>query len=429
MTVELRTENSELRTGIGGSSQFSVLGSTFRIVAITIVLAWSAAPRAADPPRRKPLDPNQRAALVALINAVDAAQQRDAEADASLAWNHHILKSRDQTAYVPFRLTLTTAAEAFKSTALYVRAVSRHDGARTSEEHSAVRDWLARGGDAPPTRIETVFVGPGELPIGGPAAGSARRSTQAPAEASAILGLQQREYEKQKAADDAAKKKAEKRERDPFLFPFEEYFFFDWKPSRASDPRLVERALALPPGEYDVYVALLDRARQKTTSPAILRRTVTIPDYWNDRLALSSLILVSSINTLKSPLSHDQQIERPYTLGQTEVVPVSMHAFTPSDVLSVVFQICNYGAPDADLTAEYNFFHEVNGARRLFNRTPPQHMTDNDLPSASPWETQAFTSQSVLLQSFPPGQYELEVTVRDRLTRGVAKETVAFTVR
>jgi len=366
------------------------------------------------------------------MNAVDAAQQRDTDADASLGWDHHILKSRDQTAYVPFRLTLTAlfpGADAFKSTALYVRAVSRHDGVRTSEEHSSVRDWLARGGDVLPPRSETVFVGPGELPIGGPAAGSGRRSVQAPAEASAILGLQQRQYEKQKAAEDAARKNAEKRERDPYLFPFEEYYFFDLKAPRAHDARLVERALALPPGEYDVYVALLDRARQKTSSPAILRRTIAIPDYWNDRLALSSLILISSINALKAPLSYDQQIERPYTLGQTEIVPVATRVFATSDVLSVVFQICNYGAPDADLTAEYNFFHDVNGTRRLFNRTPPQHLTDDDLPPPSPWETQAFTSQSVPLHSFSPGAYELEVTVRDRLTRSVAKESVTFMVR
>jgi hypothetical protein len=405
-----------------------------RFVAIAGVVAcvvpWTLSARlgAADPPRRKPLDPGQRSALVTLINAVDLAQQRDADADASLTWDNHILKARDQTAYVPFRVTLAAAADAFKSAAMYVRAVSRHDGYRTAEEHSAVRDWLARGGDAPPPRRETVFIGPGEMPIGGPAAGSGRRAVQAPAEASAILGLQQRDYEKQKAAAEAAKKRAETRERDPYLFPYEEYYFLDLKSSRG-DARLVERALALPPGEYDVYVAFLDRARQKTSSPSILRRTVTVPDYWNDRLALSSLILVSGINTLKAPLSRERQIERPYTLGQAEVVPVDTPTFAASDALSVVFQICNYGAPDADLTAEYNFFHEVNGTRRLFNRTPPQHMTDDDLPPPAPWETQAFTSQSVPLASFPPGPYELEVTVRDRLTRSTATEKVAFTVR
>lgn len=402
---------------------------SLRFLAMTMVIAWSAAPDAADPPRRKPLDTTQRAALTVLLHAVDVAQESDAEDEAPLDWNNHVLKATDQTAYVPFRLTLAAPGDAFRSTAMYVRAVSRHDGARTSEEHSGVRDWMARGGDALPPRLETVYVGPGELPIGGPAAGSSRRSVQAPAEASAILSLQQREYEKQRAANEAAKKRAETRTRDPYLFPFEEYYFFDLKASRGSDLRLVERALALPPGEYDVYIALLDRGRLKTSSPAILRRTITIPDYWDDRLALSSLILVSTINTLKAPLPREQQLERPYTFGQAEVVPVGSHAFTTSDVLSVVFQICNYGAPDTDLTAEYNFFHHVDGARRLFNRTPPQHMTDNDLPVPAPWETQAFTSQSVPLRSFPPGQYELEVTVHDRLTRGVAKQSVAFTVR
>src|SRR5262249_27345010 len=159
--------------------------------------------------------------------------------DASVGWRNHVLKAADQTAYVPFRLTLAAPGDAFRTAAMYVRAVSRHDGFRTSEEHSAVRDWMTRGGDPPPPRLETVYVGPGELPIGGPAAGSSRRSVQAPAEASAILGLQQREYEKQRAANEAAKKRAETRTRDPYLFPFEDFYFFDLKAPHGSDLRLV----------------------------------------------------------------------------------------------------------------------------------------------------------------------------------------------
>jgi hypothetical protein len=398
------------------------------LTVLTAVTTWTPSVRASDPPRRKPLDVNQRAALVALLNAVDAAQQREIDdGQALVAWDNHILKSRDHTAYVPFTLTLSRESDAFKSTGIYVRAVSRHDGFRTEEEHSRVRDWLARGGDLPPPRRETVSVGPGEMPVGGPASSSSRRSVQAPAEASAILNLQQREYEKQKAAQDAAKK-AETKERDPYLFPFEEYYFVDVK-VRANDLRVVERALALPPGEYDVFVALMDRAQIGNTRPVIVHRTVTIPDYWNERLALSSLMLVSSITTLKAPLAAQQQIERPYTFGRAEITPVRTLSFAKSDVLSVVYQVCNYGSPDSDLVAEYLFYSDVGGTRKLFNRTPPQEMTDAELPPTSPWETQAFLSQAVPLNSFPSGQYELEVTVKDRLTRGIAKETVAFTVR
>ena len=59
-------------------------------------------------------------------------------------------------------------------------------------------------------------------------------------------------------------------------------------------------------------------------------------------------------------------------------------SFAPSEAISVVFQMCNYGAPDADLTAEYTFYR-TDGARRLFNRTDPQMFGDADLPPAGAW--------------------------------------------
>src|SRR5439155_877406 len=192
---------------------------------------------------------------------------------------------------------------------------------------------------------------------------SSRQATAAAAAASGALMMQQRDLEKQKKADEEAKKKKESKQRDPFLFPFEEYFFFDQKAGAS-----VERALALPPGEYDVFVALIDRSRVKTSSAVITRRTITIPDFWSDRLALSSLILARDVRALKAPFAGQAQVEHPYAFGSAEVVPVSAPAFTPEEALTVVYQICNYGAPDADLTAEYNFYR-TDGVRRLFNRT------------------------------------------------------------
>jgi hypothetical protein len=293
---------------------------------------------------------------------------------------------------------------------------------RASEEHSFLRDWLLHGGDVVPRTAETVYVGIGEMPVGGPAIMSTRQSTAAAAAALGALQLQQRDFEKQRKANEEAKKKRETRQRDPFLFPFEDYYFVDQKPGA-----IVERALALPPGEYDVFVALIDRGRVRTSSPVITRRTITIPDFWSDQLVLSSLILARDVRRLKTPFAAQAQVEHPYALGRAEVVPVAAAAFTPDDALTVVYQICNYGSPDSDLTAEYNFYR-TDGTRRLFNRTSPQVFADDDLPPGGVWETAAFVTQSVALQPFPPGEYELEVTVRDRLTRATAKGTVAFTV-
>ena len=385
----------------------------------------SGSARGADPPRRKPLSPEERNAVLTLIKAVDLAQETDVTSD-QLGWQHHVLKAPHTTAYVPFRIDFATVADAIKSGAVYVRAVSRHDGLRAKDERSTLRDWLVQARDVGPRPQEAVVVPAGDLPVGGPAIRSRRDDIAAAAASSAVLALQQRAAEKQIAANDAAKKRAETPERDPFVVPFEEYYFFDPK-SRGFQAKAIERALALPPGDYDVFVGLIDRAHVKTSSPTVIRRTVNVPDLW-EQFAISSLILVNDVQTIAAPLGPQQQSERPYAFGRSEIVPRVTSAFTTSDALSVVLQVCNYGAPDAELTVEYNFFHDVNGKRTLFNRTEPQILGDQDLPAPAPWETQAFVMQTVALRSFPPGQYELEVTARDRLTRAVAKNAVAFTV-
>jgi hypothetical protein len=391
-----------------------------------VVLASMLAIRsgAAEPAKRKPLSPNEREAVLALVKAVDLAQAADTASDPTLAWNYHILKSGNYNGYVPF--TLTTAAD-YKSAALYVRAVSRHDGTRSSSEHSFVRDWLLHQRDVMPRQAETMYVGIGEMPIAGAAGASPRQATAMAAAASAALAMQEKAYEKQKHAVEEAKRKIEARELDPLLFPFEEYFFVDLAGARTMSARTIERALAAPPGEYDVYLALIDRAKLKTSSAAVLHGRMTIPDFWSDQLALSSLILARDVRPMKTAFAAPQQAEHPYAFGLTEVIPAPAPAFTTDEALTVVFQMCNYGAPDSDLSAHYTFYR-VDGTRRLFNRTEPQQFSDADLPPAGAWESQAFTLQSVPLQPFPPGRYELEVEVRDRLTRATAKATVAFTV-
>src|SRR5262245_47046355 len=389
------------------------------IAGVFVACALVCVADAAAPPTRKLLGVKDREAILALFKAVDLAQETDVVSDAGLTWDSHVLKAREQTAYVPFRLT--AAAAELKAPAMYVRAVSRRDGVRAADERSRLREWVVRGGDIMARMPETVTVSAGEMPIG-IATRSSRQATAGAAAASGALTLQEREFEKQKRAAEEAKRKEEKPERDPYLFPFEEYYLFDRKPGAP-----IERAIALPPGEYDVFVALIDRNHVKTSSALTLRRTVTVPDFWRDELALSSLILARDVRQLKAPFGGQEQAEHPYAFGHAEVVPVAVPAFTPDDTLTIVYQICNYGAPDSDLTADYAFFR-TDGSRRLFNRTSPQFFADADLPAPGTWDTTAFATAAVPLQPFPPGQYELEVSVRDRLTRATAKQTVAFTV-
>jgi len=381
---------------------------------------------AADPPARKPLGIDERNAVLSLIKAVDVAQETDVTANDRVAWDSHVLRSGNQTGYLPFRLTLDSL-ERPKSAVVYVRAVSRHDGMRSRDERSTARDWLLRGNNVP-QRMETVYVGTGELPVGGPASNSTRQNVSSANQALTVLALQHRELERQRTAADAAKKKTEAPQRDPARLPFEDYYVADVTSARGVDRPVLERALSLPPGEYDVYVGLLDRNRLKTSSPVIVRHTVIVPDFWNDEIALSSLILAADVRVLGASPSAKQQVEHPYTFGRAEIITVAAPAFSPDDALSVVYQVCNYGTPDADLQADYNFYRLDTPDRVLFNRTPSQRFGDEDLPPPAPWESVAFLTQAVSLKTFPPGRYELEVTVRDRLTRHSVSRSVSFTV-
>ncbi len=135
------------------------------------------------------------------------------------------------------------------------------------------------------------------------------------------------------------------------------------------------------------------------------------------------------MHALNAAFPPAQQAEHAYAFGQAEIVPAwGRPRFRPDEALSVVFQACNYGAPDSDLVAEYNFYRVTNDARRLFNHTDPQQYDDASLPPTSPWSSQAFLTQAVPLARFQPGAYELEIVITDRRTRATAKGTVAFTV-
>jgi hypothetical protein len=114
--------------------------------------------------------------------------------------------------------------------------------------------------------------------------------------------------------------------------------------------------------------------------------------------------------------------------GTTEFIPSITPTFSNTDHLTVLYQICNYGAPDSELTSEYRFYR-IDGGRKLFNGTKPETYTDADLPRSDPFEPQALAIQKLPLDSFPAGRYEIEISVHDRLRRADAKAVAPFVVR
>ena len=206
---------------------------------------------------------------------------------------------------------------------MYVRAVSRHDGMRSSSEHSLLRDWLlhasrraAAQAREPSTSASARCRSRGLAGASGPAGdrGGGRERRQS-------LALQQRDAREAERAAEEAKKQAETRgARSVRCFRSRST---SSSTRRAGGARASgDRARA---GAAARRVRRLRRAHRSREAQDVerrsIRRTVTVPDFWNDQLALSSLILARDVRALKAAFAAPQQVEHPYAFGRSEVVP------------------------------------------------------------------------------------------------------------
>jgi hypothetical protein len=209
-------------------------------------------------------------------------------------------------------------------------------------------------------------------------------------------------------------------------------------PVGAQSPMRISRSFTVAAGIYDVYVLVKETASTQRNAPAprvsVLRREITVPDFWNGDLGTSSVILADRIDPLPAPLSPQQRADRPYALGTMEIIPSIRKTFPRSAELSTFMLIYN-PKTDAeskpDVLVEYNFYAKPSGGpEKFFNRTPPTSLNGQTLPPgfdlAAGYELQ--TGQAVPLASFPEGDYRLEIKVTDKIANKSLTREVSFTV-
>jgi hypothetical protein len=317
------------------------------------------------------LEQAQREEAQALVKLVDGVMEGEpAPSQIPASWRNDFLKALEGRTYVPFTVNLEPEAIKSPSLLLYLRVVDRNAA-------------------APPA----------------PRAPDAQEAPDAQPEAEA-------------------------------RYAFEDLHFVDLKPGEAGKGHGVSRAFAVPAGEYDVYVALRERdlgAPDAEPQMTVLRESLTVPDFWNEELATSSVIVAERVDPVDATLTPEQQAERPYVLGTTEIVPARETTFGKKDELSVIFLIYNpqVGADrKPNVTVEYNFHHKTADGEKFFNRTEPQDFNAQTLPEQFDIEAghQLVAGQSVPLASFPEGDYRLEITVTDKHAGTSLQRDVNFTV-
>lgn len=352
-----------------------------------VLLAGSApsllaqAPPAADRRETERRNQRQQQDVTALVTVVDqvaatpatAPEQTQGEVD--IKWeSNHFIRGGDGNAYVPFTITVDRADLAAPNAALYIRAMAKNAPAAAA---------------------------PAAAPAAAAPTGNNNRNNQPAAAAPRVT------------------------------YPWDNAYFL----TVPADGK-VQRAMQLPGGEYDVFIAVKDQGngdRRQVAKTGLLRKTIVVPDFKAATLQTSS-IMIGTIEPLNAALSPSEQQENPYTFGVMKIVPLADPKLPKTGELSLIFWIYGAGVDPVstkpNVAIEYSFYTKTGEAEKFFNKTAPQELNAQTLPSDFSLAAghQLPGSLGVPLTSFPAGDYRLEIKITDKVNSKTLTQNVAFSI-
>jgi hypothetical protein len=209
------------------------------------------------------------------------------------------------------------------------------------------------------------------------------------------------------------------------------YFLSDQGPPQTG---AISRALELPAGEYDVYVALRQRASKDRKAPpprmAVHTQSLTVPDM-NSGLTTSSIILAKSLEPAAAQLTAQEQLEQPFSISGYKITPAFTATIPKGGELLLVFFVYNEGVAASgkpDLDVDYNFFRAAE--EKPFSKLATTPFNATTLPGEFNRYAghQVFVGQEIPLTSFAPGDYKLEIRITDKINSQTLTRYVPFTV-
>jgi len=241
-------------------------------------------------------------------------------------------------------------------------------------------------------------------------------------------------------AEAAAEADADATADDPFANRvYEDVFWVDVSESRAAGgPLEIERAFHAPGGVYDVYVVIRDSKGEDGDEDdfadsmiMMVKAEVEVPDFWNNQLETSTVLLTRSVDVLPALLEGAEAIANPYTLGQTQLVMKHDLVFTKAEDLSLILFIYNaqLSADQApNVTVTYDFHTLTATDEEFFNRTTPQEYNAQTLAPGQDVTLGIPAGQGVPLSIFPAGDHRLDIKITDNARVESIDRVLNFTV-
>ncbi len=206
----------------------------------------------------------------------------------------------------------------------------------------------------------------------------------------------------------------------------EDVYFFE--PNR--DGRM-HRGLWLRPGEYNMFIAVQEKAGKDLPKTAILKQPIVVPDF-SKGLALSSVFVAEKIEQATAGAKSRNQLEDPFAIAGTTITPLTVPRLRRSDELTIAYYIYNAAAGPSgkpDVEADYIFYAINAGVEVPFTKSAPQYFTSGTLPpDFNPAVHHIMGGEAVSLASFPAGDYRVEIRVEDKVTKAVTIGSATFSV-
>jgi hypothetical protein len=190
------------------------------------------------------------------------------------------------------------------------------------------------------------------------------------------------------------------------------------------------RGLWLKPGEYDVYVAMQEKAGRDLPQTAVLKQSLLVPDLLSG-FSIGSVILADAVEP-HAKTDARRPLDEPFTIGGTRIIPARTGRLRASGELTFVYYVYHPslgsdGKPN--LSADYMYQRFNAGVPQMFMRGEPQLFNAQTLPDEfDPAVHQILGGEAVRLSSFTPGDYRLDVIVTDQITGGLASGSATFSV-
>lgn len=216
-------------------------------------------------------------------------------------------------------------------------------------------------------------------------------------------------------------------------YPWEDLYELSASPASPGGPLTFSRPFSVPAGEYDLYLAVRTRDTTTPLKVAVLKQSLTVPDYWNTEFRTSSVFLASQVTPLDTVPTGDEQKAKPYVIGNLELKPNFDGKFTAADELSVFFIIYNpqlTASRKPDVTVEWQPYKKGPLGEAKFRSVEPQKLTPETLPAGFDVDQghQLVGSLNLPVSAFEPGDYRLAVKVTDNTNGKTLEHDVPFVV-